>query len=33
MIGAMLTGSYITSNMKPNSDIDIFFIWNKENKV
>jgi predicted nucleotidyltransferase len=32
MIGAMITGSYITGNMKPNSDIDIFFIWNEENK-
>lgn len=32
MIEAMITGSYITGNMKPNSDIDIFFIWNEENK-
>lgn len=32
MIGAMITGSYITGNMKPNSDIDIFFIWDEENK-
>jgi len=32
IIGAMLTGSYVTGNMKPNSDIDIFFIWNKGNE-
>lgn len=32
VIGAMLTGSYVTGNMKLNSDIDIFFIWNKEDK-
>lgn len=27
ILGAMLTGSYLTGNMKENSDIDIFFIW------
>ena len=32
MIGAMVTGSYVAGNMGPNSDIDIFFIWNQENK-
>lgn len=32
VIGGMLTGSYVTGNMRPNSDIDIFFIWNKENQ-
>ena len=32
MIGAMVTGSYVAGNMKPNSDIDIFFIWNEDNK-
>lgn len=32
VVGAMLTGSYITGKMKPNSDIDIFFIWDRENK-
>lgn len=30
--GAMLTGSYITGKMGPNSDIDIFFIWNREDE-
>ncbi|NLB72816.1 MAG: hypothetical protein GX795_02130, partial [Firmicutes bacterium] len=32
MIGAMVTGSYVAGNMGPNSDIDIFFIWNQENR-
>ncbi len=32
MIGAMVTGSYVSGNMGPNSDIDIFFTWNQENK-
>lgn len=32
VIGAMLTGSYTTKTMQANSDIDIFFIWEKENK-
>ena len=32
MIGAMVSGSYVAGNMGPNSDIDIFFIWNQENK-
>lgn len=32
VIGAMATGSYVTGNMKPNSDIDIFFIWSRENE-
>lgn len=31
IIGAMLSGSYIRGTMGPNSDIDIFFIWNREN--
>ena len=30
MIGAMVTGSYVSGNMKPNSDIDIFFIFYQE---
>jgi predicted nucleotidyltransferase len=29
MIGTMVTGSYVAGNMGPNSDIDIFFIWNQ----
>lgn len=32
IIAAMLTGSYITGNMGPNSDIDIFFIWDREDE-
>lgn len=32
VIGAMLVGSYVTGNMRPNSDIDMFFIWNRENE-
>lgn len=32
IIGAMVTGSYVVGNMQPNSDIDIFFIWNEDNK-
>ncbi len=27
MIGAMVTGSYVAGNMKPSSDIDIFFLF------
>lgn len=30
--GAMLTGSYVTGNMGLNSDIDIFFIWDKKDE-
>lgn len=32
IIGVMLTGSSITGKMGPNSDIDIFFIWNVEDE-
>lgn len=31
--GAMITGSYVTGNMGPHSDIDIFFIWNDEERA
>ena len=30
--GAMLTGSYVTGNMGPNSDVDVFFIWDREDE-
>ena len=30
--GAMLTGSYVTGSMGPNSDVDIFFIWDREDE-
>ena len=32
VIGAMLSGSYTTGTMGPNSDIDIFFVWDREDK-
>lgn len=32
IIGAMITGSYIRGTMGANSDIDIFFIWNREDE-
>ena len=32
IIGAMITGSYITGTMGPNSDIDIFFLGDKEDE-
>jgi predicted nucleotidyltransferase len=28
--GAMLTGSYVSGAMMPNSDIDVFFIWDRQ---
>lgn len=31
-IAAMVAGSYVTGEMGPRSDIDMFFIWEKENK-
>ncbi len=30
VLGAMLTGSYVTGTMMPNSDIDVFFLWGNE---
>ncbi|WIV12724.1 nucleotidyltransferase domain-containing protein [Proteiniborus sp. MB09-C3] len=30
IIAAMVTGSYVTGEMGPRSDIDMFFIWEKE---
>ena len=30
VLGAMLTGSYVTGTMMPHSDIDVFFIWGDE---
>lgn len=30
IIAAMVTGSYVTGQMCPNSDVDIFFVWEKE---
>jgi predicted nucleotidyltransferase len=30
IIAAMLTGSYLSDNIQPNSDIDVFFIWQNE---
>lgn len=30
IIAAMVAGSYVTGEMGPRSDIDIFFIWTKE---
>lgn len=29
---AMVTGSYVTKEMSPRSDIDLFFIWSEEFK-
>ena len=32
IIAAMITGSYVEGKMGPNSDIDIFFIWEDEER-
>ncbi|GEM_PF-1412392 len=32
VLGAMLTGSYVTGTMMPHSDIDVFFIWQDEGR-
>lgn len=32
IIGAMITGSYVTKTMKPSSDIDIFFLGSDPEK-
>ena len=32
ILGAMLTGSYVTGTMMPHSDIDVFFIWQDEGR-
>ncbi len=30
VVGAMLTGSYVTGTMQKHSDIDVFFVWRDE---